>query len=74
MCPMAHRDLLKMNFTEYNVFSEIPHNENDNDNVLSENIIYIGAGIGFVFASCVLFVRIIFKPKDKDEKITEVTI
>lgn len=69
---MAHRDLLKMNFTEYNVFSEIPHNENDN--VLSENIIYIGAGIGFVFASCVLFVRIIFKPKDKDEKITEVTI
>lgn len=71
---MAHRDLLKMNFTEYNVFSEISHNENDNDNVLSENIIYIGAGIGFVFASCVLFVRIIFKPKDKDEKITEVTI
>ena len=67
---MAHRDLLKMNFTEYNVFSEIPHNENDN--VLSENIIYIGAGIGFVFASCVLFVRIIFKPKD--EKITEVII
>ena len=71
---MAHRDLLKMNFTEYNVFSEISHNENDNNNVLSENIIYIGAGIGFVFASCVLFVRIIFKPKDKDEKITEVTI
>lgn len=61
-----------MNFTEYIVFSEILHNENENDNVLSENIIYIGAGIGFVFASCVLLVRIIFKPKD--EKITEVTI
>ena len=70
MCPRAHRDLLKMNFTEYNVFSEIPHH--DNENVLSENIIYIGAGIGFVFASCVLFVRIIFKPKE--EKITEVTV
>ena len=63
-----------MNFTEYIVFSEILHNENDN--VLSENIIYIGAGIGFVFASCVLLVRIIFKPKDKDknEKITEIII
>ena len=61
-----------MNFTEYIVFSEILHNENENDNVLSENIIYIGAGIGFVFASCVLFVRIIFKPKD--EKITEIII
>ena len=61
-----------MNFTEYIVFSEILHNENEN--VLSENIIYIGAGIGFVFATCVLFVRIIFKPKDKEEKITEVTI
>ena len=64
-----------MNFTEYIVFSEISHNENENDNVLSENIIYIGAGIGFVFATCVLFVRIIFKPKDKDDiLITEVTI
>ena len=74
MCPRAHRDLLKMNFTEYNVFSEISNNENEN--VLSENIIYIGACIGFVFASCVLLVRIIFKPKDKDkdEKITEVTV
>ena len=72
MCPRAHRDLFKMNFTEYNVFSEIQHQDNENENVLSENIIYIGAGIGFVFASCVLFVRIIFKPKD--EKITEVTI
>ena len=62
-----------MNFTEYIVFSEISHNENEN--VLSENIIYIGAGIGFVFATCVLFVRIIFKPKDKDDiLITEVTI
>lgn len=63
-----------MNFTEYIVFSEILHNENENDNVLSENIIYIGAGIGFVFASCVLLVRIIFKPKDKDEKITEIIV
>ena len=63
-----------MNFTEYIVFSEISHNENENENVLSENIIYIGAGIGFVFATCVLFVRIIFKPKDKDEKITEIII
>ena len=63
-------DLLKMNFTEYSVFSEISQKENEN--ILSENIIYIGAGIGFVFASCVLFVRIIFKPKD--EKITEVTV
>ena len=57
-----------MNFTEYSVFSEI----SENDNVLSENIIYIGAGIGFVFASCVLLVRIIFKPKN--EKITEIII
>ena len=64
-----------MNFTEYIVFSEILHheNENENENVMSENIIYIGAGIGFVFASCVLFVRIIFKPKD-DILITEVTV
>lgn len=62
-----------MNFTEYNVFSEIQHNENEN--VLSENIIYIGAGIGFVFASCVLFVRIIFKPKDENDiLLKEVTI
>ena len=59
-----------MNFTEYIVFSEISNNENEN--VLSENIIYIGAGIGFVFASCVLFVRKIFKPKE--EKITEIII
>ena len=71
MCPRAHRDLLKMNFTEYIVFSEISQKENEN--VMSENIIYIGAGIGFVFASCVLFVRIIFKPKD-DILITEVTV
>lgn len=68
--PLGTHKLINMNFTEYIVFSEIPHNENEN--VLSENIIYIGAGIGFVFASCVLLVRIIFKPKD--EKITEVTI
>lgn len=63
-----------MNFTEYNVFSEISHH--DNENVMSENIIYIGACIGFVFASCVLCVRIIFKPKNKheDEKITEIII
>ena len=62
-----------MNFTEYIVFSEISNNENDN--VLSENIIYIGAGIGFVFASCVLFVRKIFKPKDKEDILrTEVTV
>ena len=61
-----------MNFTEYIVFSEISQKENENDNVLSENIIYIGAGIGFVFASCVLLVRIIFKPKN--EKITEIII
>ena len=60
-----------MNFTEYIVFSEILHHENEN--IMSENIIYIGAGIGFVFASCVLFVRIIFKPKD-DILRTEVTI
>ena len=59
-----------MNFTEYIVFSEISNNENEN--VMSENIIYIGAGIGFVFASCVLFVRKIFKPKE--EKITEIII
>ena len=58
-----------MNFTEYIVFSEISNNEN----VLSENIIYIGASIGFVFASCVLFVRKIFKPKDVI-LLTEVTI
>ena len=60
-----------MNFTEYIVFSEISNN--DNENVMSENIIYIGAGIGFVFASCVLFVRKIFKPKDVI-LLTEVTI
>lgn len=59
-----------MNFTEYIVFSEISQKEN----VMSENIIYIGACIGFVFASFVLCVRIIFKPKDKDEKITEIIV
>ena len=37
MCPRARINLFKMNFTEYNVFSEISQKENEN--VLSENII-----------------------------------
>jgi hypothetical protein len=30
---------------------------------MSENLIYIGAAIGFIFGILVLFVKFIFKPK-----------
>jgi len=57
-----------MNFSESILFSEISHNENE----MSENLIYIGAAIGFIFGILVLFVKFIFKPKK--EIILEISI
>jgi hypothetical protein len=48
-----------MNFSESILFSDISHNENE----MSENIIYIGAAIGFIFGILVLFIKYICKPK-----------
>jgi len=59
-----------MNFSESILFSDISHNENENE--MSENIIYIGAAIGFIFGAIILFIKYICKPKK--ELITEVTI
>jgi hypothetical protein len=39
---------------------------------MSENIIYIGAAIGFIFGTLILFIKYICKPKK--EIITEVII
>ncbi len=50
-----------MNFSESILFSDISHNENDNE--MSENLIYIGAYIGSLFAILILFIRCIFRPK-----------
>ena len=57
-----------MNFSESILFSDISHNENE----MSENIIYIGAAIGFIFGTLILFIKYICKPKK--EIITEVII
>jgi len=57
-----------MNFSESILFSDISHNENE----MSENIIYTGAAIGFIFGAIILFIKYICKPKK--ELITEVTI
>jgi hypothetical protein len=57
-----------MNFSESILFSEISHNENE----MSENLIYIGAAIGFIFGILILFVRYICKPKK--EIILEISI
>ena len=57
-----------MNFSDSILFSDISHNEN----VMSENIIYIGAAIGFIFGTLILFIKYICKPKK--EIITEVII
>jgi hypothetical protein len=50
-----------MNFSESILFSDISHNENENE--MSENLIYIGAYIGSLFAMLILFIRYICKPK-----------
>jgi len=57
-----------MNFSESILFSDISHNENE----MSENIIYIGAAIGFIFGAIILFIKYICKPKK--EIITEIRI
>lgn len=50
-----------MNFSESILFPDISHNENDNE--MSENLIYTGAYIGSLFAILILFIRCIFRPK-----------
>jgi len=57
-----------MNFSESILFSDISHNENE----MADNIIYIGAAIGFIFGTLILFIKYICKPKK--EIITEVII
>ena len=59
-----------MNFSESILFSDISHNENENE--MSDNIIYIGAAIGFIFGAIILFIRYICKPKK--EIILEISI
>jgi len=48
-----------MNFSTSILFSNISHNENE----MSENLIYIGAYIGSLFAILILFIRYMCKPK-----------
>jgi len=48
-----------MNFSTSILFSNISNNENE----MSENIIYIGAAIGFIFGAIILFIR--YKCKTK---------
>jgi hypothetical protein len=50
-----------MNFSESILFSDISHNEHENE--MSENLIYIGAYIGSLFAMLILCIRYICKPK-----------
>jgi len=59
-----------MNFSESILFSDISHNENE----ISENIIYIGAAIGFIFGAIILCVKFIFRPKKELNVITEISI
>jgi len=50
-----------MNFSTSILFSEISHNELENE--MSENLIYIGAYIGSLFAMLILCIRCMFKSK-----------
>jgi len=59
-----------MNFSDSILFSDISNNYHENE--MSENIIYIGAAIGFIFGTLILFIKYIFKPKK--EIITEIII
>jgi hypothetical protein len=59
-----------MNFSESILFSDISYNENENE--MADNIIYIGAAIGFIFGAIILFIRYICKPKK--EIILEISI
>jgi hypothetical protein len=59
-----------MNFSESILFSDISHNENENE--MADNIIYIGAAIGFIFGAIILFIKYICKPKK--EIILEISI
>ena len=43
------------------LFSDISHSEHENE--MSENRIYIGAAIGFIFGAIILFIRYMCKPK-----------
>jgi len=52
-----------MNFSTSILFSEISHNELENENEMSENLIYIGAYIGSLFAMLILCISCIFRPK-----------
>jgi hypothetical protein len=61
-----------MNFSESILFSDISHNEHENE--MSENIIYIGAAIGFIFGAIILFIKYICKPKKEINAILEISI
>jgi hypothetical protein len=41
---------------------------------MSENIIYIGAAIGFIFGAIILFIKYICKPKKEINAILEISI
>jgi hypothetical protein len=59
-----------MNFSDSILFSDISNNYHENE--MSKNIIYIGAAIGFIFGTLILFIKYICKTKK--EIITEVII
>jgi len=63
-----------MNFSASILFSNISHNEHEHEHEMSENIIYIGAAIGFIFGAIILFIRYICKPKKETGVITEISI
>ena len=67
-----HIKLLIMNFSESVLFSDISYNENENE--ISENLIYIGAYIGSLFGILILFIRYICRPKKEINKIAEISI
>jgi len=69
---MVHIKLLIMNFSESVLFSDISYNENENE--ISENLIYIGAYIGSLFGILILFIRYICIPKKEINKLAEISI
>jgi len=50
-----------MNFSTSILFLDISHNEHENE--MSENLIYIGAYIGSLFAMLILCIRYMFRSK-----------
>ena len=61
-----------MNFSESVLFSDILDNRLENE--MSENIIYIGAYIGSIFATLILCIKFIFRTKKETNVITEISI